>query len=337
MEKNDRRDIAPLLKALSKEGKLVIGTKKVEEAVASLPEVKKGVAFLGLPTEGGIDEDGNLIEPGMGFFSGEERNCFMTYAAEGDRPPRIIGQVGKDYEVVQDSKAFGFADPLFEQGIASPIATGMTHGGARHWMLSQFNEGKFDMGKGDVLNSYLLVENTHDGSGSMRASLFLFRWACSNGMVVRDNLCSVALRHCRSVHDRLNEAKRILTMADKGVVAMQRAFRAMAKRQLNKEERAAYIATVLGIDVSGKTEMSGRAKNILADVAEILEAGAGAQAHPETKHTVFGVFNAVTEYVNHKQTVRGHDGARLPSVWFGAGANKMMKAFSEAKALVKVA
>jgi phage/plasmid-like protein (TIGR03299 family) len=329
MARNEQREIGTFLTLISKEGKVVTGAESVAEAVENLPHVLKIPAKYDWPTGGVIMDDNGI---GEGADTRLAEGMFITASEHG-----ALGHVGKDYTVVQDADAFSFQDPLIERGIIHPVATGDVHGGKRHWLLSRFNEGDCDLQEGrgnDPLNTYLLTENSHDGSCSLKSSLFVFRGACSNGQVFRTKLTSINLRHSPAVEWKMRQAKAVLGMADRGLKSLIANFKAMAKRKLTKQEKAAYISTVLGIDVSGNKNLSTRSENILAEVAAVLDRGTGVTNAPASKNTLWGVYQGVTEYVNHRATVRGHEGKRIPSIWFGAGSKRMEKAYTEALALV---
>jgi hypothetical protein len=60
--------------------------------------------------------------------------------------------------------------------------------------------------------------------------------------------------------------------------------------------------------------------------------GRGAEL-ASTKHTAFGLLNAVTEYVDHERRARSTD-HRLESAWFGQGAALKQKALDQALVMV---
>lgn len=65
---------------------------------------------------------------------------------------------------------------------------------------------------GDYVGLGMLFENSYDGSRRLSASLFAYRLACSNGMLVRDLFKRVAFRHTRSSRGWEGEVERALAM-----------------------------------------------------------------------------------------------------------------------------
>ena len=316
-----------LVKALSRWSSVVTGT-RVDEAVSRLPQVHKVPAFY----QGADKITADGVTPQFGH---DDRFHFTAQREDGD-VVKLLGSVGERYTVVQDEDAFQPLLSLGEQGRISPIALGTCNGGAKHWLLSRWegDERDTDLGGGDGLRKYLMATNSHDGSSGVNFQGFLLRWACTNGMIAKGTIANFSIRHTESSAMRIAEASEIVTQVWGGLDKILESMRAMMGVTLDKRARAKYIADVLGINV--EKELSTRNKNILLQVAQILERGRGATQHSRTKHTVWGVFNAITEYVDHERTVRetktGNN--RLVTNLFGAGSVQKQKAYDRALALV---
>jgi hypothetical protein len=76
---------------------------------------------------------------------------------------------------------------------------------------------------------------------------------------------------------------------------------------------------------SGQGDNEEAAKRIVSQVVPLFEGGVGAEL---TRGTVWGAYNAVTEFVTHK---RGRtEDARVDSQWFGDGAKLLDRALDVA-------
>lgn len=315
-----------LIRALSRWSTVVTGA-RIEEAIACLPQVHKIPAFYQ-----GADK---LTDEGVTPQFGHDERFHFTAQREDDNV-KLLGAVGERYHVVQDMDAFRPLLDLGDQGRISPIAFGTANGGAKHWLLSRWegDERDVDLGGGDGLRKYLMATNSHDGSSGVNFNGFLLRWACTNGQVAKGKIANFSIRHTESSTMRIAEASEIVTQVWGGLEQILESMRAMMGVKLDKKARARYIADVLGIDT--EKELSTRNKNILLQVAQILNSGRGASQHAGTKHTVWGVYNAITEYVDHERTVRetktGNN--RLVTNLFGSGALQKQKAYDKAMELV---
>ena len=79
-------------------------------------------------------------------------------------------------------------------------------------------------------------------------------------------------------------------------------------------------------------EASTRMKNRLNDLLELAETGKGTEL-PGVKGSLWGAFNAVTEYADYYNGKNENN--RAQSTLFGAGAQMKARAFDAALALVK--
>ena len=116
-----------------------------------------------------LDDDGNTVTiPGKR----------ATFRADESRP---LGVVGERYEPFQNT---AMRDAL--ETMAGPSAIiengGTTDGGAGTWLLAQAPSLDFTIGK-DGARGYMLIENRHDGMGSLSVTPVSVRQVCMNGMM----------------------------------------------------------------------------------------------------------------------------------------------------------
>lgn len=121
----------------------------------------------------------------------------------------MLGVVGKDYGIVQNTKAFEFIDFIKDCAGEAPLieTAGVLNGGSRIFVTAQLGNQCFDLGPNDPMKTYVIFTNSHDGSGSVTAII-------SNVRVVCQNTLALALRgagknklkfnHTSGVHKRLD-------------------------------------------------------------------------------------------------------------------------------------
>ena len=123
---------------------------------------------------------------------------------------------------------------------------------------------------------------------------------------------------------------------------LEQAYQAFAKKNLTNAESRAYLKNVIeypklvpGKDGNGnpvlEDEASTRMKNRLEDLLALYEGGKGTELKG-VKGTLWGAFNAVTEYTDYFNGKKNEK--RAESTLFGSGAKIKTLAFDKAVELV---
>jgi len=317
-------------------GTVVDGLMTADEALTLAGadyEVRKQPAHFMLSGEPSIGPEGELIEPMDCAIAAA--GMYLNIAHFRDREPVALGMVGERYEVLQNVDAFRFFDSVTESGEAVFDSCGVLYGGRKVWILAKIPGLSYAIGDSrDVVEQYLLLSNSHDGSSAVVCKPTTIRVVCANtnGAALREKTSSsISIRHTASLDARLADATRVMGLTRDCFADTRNAFEAMAERKLTTAEKASFIADVLGIDLDGK--VSTRGTNNLAKVAEMLTSDP--LADPDS---LWGVYNALTAYSDHARTVRETDAAgpsaTLAARWFGTGAKLKDKALARAIALV---
>jgi hypothetical protein len=90
-----------------------------------------------------------------------------------------------------------------------------------------------------------------------------------------------------------------------------------------------------GVEEAINAEYGPRVKKYIEKVLELAEIGKGTEI-PGVKGTAYGALNAVVEFADHYQPVKGKAemlNRKLDSIWFGSAAKFKQMAFDEAMAL----
>ena len=140
----------------------------------------------------------------------------------------------------------------------------------------------------------------------------------------------VRLVHKGNIDQQIAGASAIFEHVREGYYQLGREWKALAGVEITNSERGKLVADILGIDLSDKGELPTRTVNRLIEVSEILAGGYGARKVPETKGSLWGVYNGVTEWVDH--TLAQGDGikdAMNYANFSGAGAKLKGRAYSK--------
>ena len=91
----------------------------------------------------------------------------------------VLGVVSERYRIFQNQDAFDFMDSLVNEKLAMFETAGALQGGRRVWLLARI-PGEFRAGADDVIDPYVLLVNTHDGTGALRLLPTTVRVVCQN-------------------------------------------------------------------------------------------------------------------------------------------------------------
>lgn len=243
--------------------------------------------------------------------------------ANGARTPLSI--VGEDYGLVSDEDTFKTLDGVYN-GQACIETAGTLNNGRRIWVLA--NGTKWAVG-GDLIKSYDLWINRHDGSGCFELHRTNTRVVCANTWKTaigngRDRVFGV--RHTVNVSDGITAAVNLLLGVNKAEEIERAKVQRMATIEMSTAEVSAFVGKLTGFDTQA-LQTSTRSRNQYNDIVDLFRGGTGNKGA-----TRWDAFNAVTEYVDHARTVRvaaGRDKTevRFESSLLGSGDAMKSKAF----------
>jgi len=263
-------------------------------------------------------------QKGMPAVEIEVPNYYATMRTDNEE---VLGVVGKDYEVIQNTDAFKFFDAIVDgEGIQYETA-GALGKGERIFITAKL-PGYIKVGNDDFIEKYLFLTTSHDGFGSVMAAFTPTRIVCQNTLNAATKNCSnaIKIRHTQNAKERLEEAHKVMGISNQLAQYFEGAFNKWAGVRITDSEvkKLVQLAMVPNKEVlqnlrAGKDDaLSACFKNMCDNVYEY------AMSHPSqqtetTKGTAFGAYNAVTGYF---QNVRNYkdDESKLKSILFGGTA-----------------
>ena len=145
------------------------------------------------------------------------KNAFMVVRNHPeDGHPDVLAIVGERYKTVQNEELFQFADNLLD-GARWETAGSIKQGRVVFGSLALERETVLDpSGVADKVNTYLLVNTSHDGSVSVQASITPVRVVCQNTLNVALSGVkqSFKMRHTQSLDGRVAVAREALGLAN---------------------------------------------------------------------------------------------------------------------------
>lgn len=232
----------------------------------------------------------------------------------------ILGVVGNRYEIIQNKNAFSVFDGIFEQGQASFETGGTLGNGERVWLMAKLPDTIRIQGKDDVTEMHLLFTNGHDGKNTLQVMLTPIRVVCNNTLSAAISGKKVGeyitIRHNAMAYDKMNLAAQTLGLVKKQIQVTNELFNQMAKVTISDKDMKVFLEMLQNGD-------STRAKNIREEITNFYHTGVGQAG---TVGTVWGAYNAVTGYVDHKRQSNADQMKRFESNAFGSGYDLKVKA-----------
>ena len=280
------------------------------------------------------------------------------YTADGAKAPAlanvrasdgsILGVVGIDYSVLQNYEAFDFFQPFLDAGQARLETAGSLRGGKRVWVLARVTAAPLEIVKGDAVEAFIMISNSHDGTMAVRAGFTPIRVVCANTLAAahggnRSRL--IRVRHQGKVAETLDAVRESMDLVRGEFVATTELYRALASKPLAAGDLERYVRQIFApkakpavdvqevgallldsmLDASGAVlaNEDQECKRLTATIERLAAEGRGHDIEG-VMGTWWGAYNAVTEFLSYERG-RSED-TRLDSLWFGQGANLNRKA-----------
>jgi phage/plasmid-like protein (TIGR03299 family) len=261
------------------------------------------------------------------YFEGPIEGHFATVRTDTFQ---ALGVVGSRYEPVQNRDAFTLFDELVGEGEAIYHTAGALGKGERIWLLAKLPD-YIRINGNDIVEKFLLLTNSHDGSSPVRVKLTPIRVVCENTLAIAlaGAEQEVRIRHTTNAQVKLKEAHEVLGLSNWLYAELDRIFNGMSERKLTGEEMKGYVRAVF--PEPPRVYHRSNVPKIHEKVVELAETGAGAEL---ARGTLWGAYNAVTEFVDHCRLSRADDSSRLKSTWFGTGERIKKQAFKVAVGII---
>jgi phage/plasmid-like protein (TIGR03299 family) len=237
---------------------------------------------------------------------------------------RILGVVGPSYNPLQNTEAFEFFRPFIESGEAAIETAGSLRQGQRVFVLAKLKLDPMEVVKGDAVQKYVLLSNSHDGTLAVRVGFTPIRVVCANTMALaHDSKASklIRVRHTKNVVSNLEEIRNVMNLANAEFESTADQYRLLASKEINQADLEKYVKLVFNsnkkiLEAEGNVANINN-KRIINAVQPLFEKGRGNDL-PGVKGTMWAAYNAVSEYLQYE---RGEDNqVRLDQMWFGQSA-----------------
>ena len=242
----------------------------------------------------------------------------------------VLGVVGSRYCLIQNKDAFTTFDAHVGEGEAIYHTAGVLGKGERIWLLAKLPD-YIQVNGADFVEKYMLLTNSHDGSGPVRVKLTPIRVVCENTLALALGGAEqeVRIRHTAQAESKLKEAHEILGLTNKLYAELDRIFNCMSEKHIEGKALVEYVKAIF--PAASESDNQSRITQTRGKVLELAESGKGAEL---SRGTVWGAYNAVTEFVDHCRLTSVSDAAGLKSMWFGSGERIKKQAFKVAVSML---
>lgn len=266
------------------------------------------------------------------FSSQQEQVEAMLTRRSSDNS--ILGVVGPSYVPLQNTEAFDFFKPFIDEKAAAIETAGSLRHGKRVWVLAKINRDPMVIKGNDVVEKYVLLSNSHDGTLAVRVGFTPVRVVCNNtlSMAISSEASKlIRIKHTKNVAANLESVQEIMNLADSEFEATAQQYRMLTQKDINSKDLEKYVKIVFNTtqklaEVGGDLSSLSN-KRILEQVIPLFEKGRGNDMK-EIKGTYWAAYNAVNEYLQYE---RGTDNQnRMDNMWFGDSARLNKKALETA-------
>jgi len=242
---------------------------------------------------------------------------------------RVLTNVGKDWNPVQNEQAFEFFSEYVFAGDMEMHTAGSLRDGQMVWALAKVKES-FDLFGGDEVESYLLFSNPHQYGKSIDVRFTPIRVVCNNTLSL--SLSMQAERQVKVGHRvefNPGEVKEALGIASEKLATYREMAEYLGSKRFSMDKLIEYYNTVYPRTSDKRVQDKKLSVDTLSRNAkacfDVLETQPGAEF---AEGSWWQAYNSVTFITDHVQG-RNADN-RLYSSWFGSNQSRKKNALETA-------
>ena len=248
----------------------------------------------------------------------------------------VLGVVGLQYQTVQNRDAFSFFDTIVKgEGILYETA-GVLGKGERIFITAKL-PSYIKVGREDLIEQYLFLTTSHDGSGSITAAFTPVRIVCNNTLnaALKNMSNSIKIRHTNNAKKKLEQAHQVMGITNTLSAHLEDLFNNWSKVRITDKEVYKLIQLALipnkevlrDIRRGKEDELSTHFLNICKDAYEYAMSNETQQLET-TKGTLFGAYNGVTGYFQNIRPYKSDEGKIKSLLYGGTGQQRTQAAFN---------
>jgi phage/plasmid-like protein (TIGR03299 family) len=247
-----------------------------------------------------------------GFSSDKTYNYVARTNPFDKNQTDILGVVGERYRILQNEELFDFGDALLDGGGRWETAGSIKGGRQVFGSLALERETILDpSGVSDKVNTYLLVNTSHDGSIAIQASVTPVRVVCANTLNLalgsgvgrnRTTKQSYKIRHTQTAQGKIQAAREALGLANAYMDEFDKLAQEMIQREITQDKFIDIVNAAYPLPEENK---KGAVSKWNTKIELIEEIYTGPYNHT-IAGTAWGALNALTERLDwHRNGRKG--------------------------------
>jgi hypothetical protein len=252
------------------------------------------------------------------------------FATVNDSTDESLGVVGNAYTITQNEEIINVLEKVAQDNDYTISHSGPLNGGRQCFVQFRLNE-TVEVAE-DTLVKYVVATWGHDGKHGVRIGYGNKVVSCANQFYQFHNSAQHKLRHSSSITEQLQAIPQIMNEYKGEEDLMYNKFKDWSKIEIFTDRKLMEFKNNLWRDLMGmeralsidelREKYSTRKMNNAMDLQQSLNTEM--QVHGQT---LWGLFNGVTHYVNHKKSVPNRAFGRDESLIVGGGAKLANKAY----------
>lgn len=253
---------------------------------------------------------------------------FQAHLADVAGETRVLGITGDRYNIISNEESFEFLQSLHDG--ASFETAGALAGGRKVFATLAFERDFVldENGAGDVVKSYVLLSNSHDGSSSMKGGITPVRVVCQNTLNVAMGSVknTFSIRHSASAVDNMKAQAAMWRQANNYMDTFETEAKELFETAVTDKQFFDLMETVFPKpDADAAKVAVTKWDNKMGMFAQAWN---GAPNAP-IKNTAWGVFNALTEANQWGRNMQSREGGEESFYAAGAGFDAPTNAFRQ--------
>jgi len=247
-----------------------------------------------------------------GFSSDKTYNYVARTNPFDKNQTDILGVVGERYRILQNEELFDFGDALLDGGGRWETAGSIKGGRQVFGSLALERETILDpSGVSAKVNTYLLVNTSHDGSIAIQASVTPVRVVCANTLNLalgsgvgrnRTTKQSYKIRHTQTAQGKIQAAREALGLANAYMDEFDKLAQEMIQREITQDKFIEIVNAAYPLPEENK---KGAVSKWNTKIELIEEIYTGPYNHT-IAGTAWGALNALTERLDwHRNGRKG--------------------------------
>jgi len=292
-------------------------------------DLKRGATIDVWQKQAGMDWD--IIEEPVRFRVGRRHEVFegqkVLYRSDTEQPLSIVSA---DYKVVQPREVLEFFRDLVRAHDMTVSTAGTLFNGTKYWALADTGRD-IVVNDNDLIRGMLLLTTSCDGMMATTATFTSVRVVCNNTLHLathNDVKDRIRLTHRADLDDDV--VKRQLGTFDREWESFEDQMNRLSRARVKEHYAKEFVFELFS---KPRLKHEDQPYTVLRDTESVLNRYRDGMGTRRTVGTLFGLVNAVTEFIDHESRNRVPDNL-LWNSWFGKGSQIKSKAFAKALSLV---